>query len=226
MFGRGWMLAFLLGGAVLPYALSSKSSVREALTAPLSVFNKSDDKKSDAKPATGEQPHEHLAAGSSPHPASPKSTAPQPRSAGELPFVPFEQALSWRVSPAWVMGTWPRVTTTLPELELQGYRVSLVSGTAESDIAGSLTYYFDAKQSLQRITFTGSTGDAKRLVQFLMSQHRFQRRLGEDPSMYLYQVEQDGRALSELKIRAASIVRAGSPLSRFETTLEMRRPEE
>jgi hypothetical protein len=44
--------------------------------------------------------------------------------------------------------------------------------------------------------------------------------------MYLYQVEQDGKALSELKIRAASIVRAGSPLSRFETTLEMRRPEE
>lgn len=221
-FGRGWMVFFLLGGAVLPYVLSSKSSIRESLSAPLNAFSKSTpDKKAEPQPGeNAEQPQNGAT------PQTPKSAAPQPRAAGEVPFIPFEQALNWRVTPAWVLGTWPRVTTTLPELDVQGYRVSLVSGTGETDVAGSLTYYFDAKQQLQRLTFQGSTGDARRLVSYLMSQHRFQRRAAEDPSTFLYQVEQDGRALSELKIKAAQIVRAGAPLSRFETSLEMRRPEE
>lgn len=227
MFGRGWMLFFLLGGAVLPYALSSKSSIRETLSAPLNAFNKTSGEKKAEPPADANAAHaSDPAAQQATEPQKPKAAAPQPRAAGEVPFVPFEQALNWRVTPAWVLGTWPRVTTTLPELDVQGYRVSLVSGTGETDVAGSLTYYFDGKQQLQRLTFQGSTGDARRLVTYLMSQHRFQRRMAEDPSTFLYQVEQDGRALSECKIKAASIVRAGAPLSRFETSLEMRRPEE
>ena len=50
------------------------------------------------------------------------------------------------------------------ELDLQGYRVAYVSGTAETDIAGSLSYYFDNTHRLRRIAFNGTTGDARRLV--------------------------------------------------------------
>src|SRR5205085_8416505 len=105
--------------------------------------------------------------------------APLPRTAGEVTVAPFEQALRWEVKPAWVLSTWSRVTTSLPELDLQGYRVAYVSGTAETDIAGSLSYYFDNTHQLRRIEFHGTTGDARRLVQFLISQHRFERRLSE-----------------------------------------------
>jgi hypothetical protein len=124
------------------------------------------------------------------------------------------------------MTTWPRVTTHLAELELQGYRMPLVTGTTETDLAGSLTYYFDAQQRLERLTFNGTTGDARKIVMYLSRQHHFQRHLAkDDPGLYLYQVEQDQQALSEMKIRAAPVVKSGSPYGRFEVSIDMRRPE-
>ena len=73
-------------------------------------------------------------------------------------------ALDGERTSAWVLARWPRVSTRLANLDLQGYRVPLVSGTADGDLAGSLTYYFNSQQRVQRITFIGSTGDARPLV--------------------------------------------------------------
>jgi hypothetical protein len=248
MFGRGYLAMFLVGGAVLPYALSSSSGVHEAITGPWQSLTGTGDKPAAVAQGTAQQltsngtehgaspfvngtdQHQHHAA--PPTNGVPATFASHPAPAGSKPpsgdqrLVPFEHALQWQVTPTWVLSTWPRVTTHLSELETQGYRVTLVSGTTPTDVAGALTYYFDAKQKLQRITFNGTTGDARRLVQFLGSAHQFQRRLLEDPSVYLYQVEEDNRALSELRIKTAPIVRAGATLSRFEVTLVMRRPEE
>ncbi|MCE9604868.1 MAG: hypothetical protein K8U03_08200 [Planctomycetia bacterium] len=222
MFGRGSFLAFLVGGAALPYLLSSGSGVREAITSPLQAVTGTTEKPAVAPHAAAEIHAAGHAAPAAHTAADPAAT--KPVSAHDEKLVPFEQALRWEITPVWVMSTWPRVTTHLSELDAQGYRVTLVSGTAQSDIAGALTYYFDAKQQLQRITFNGTTGDARRLVQFLVTNHRFERRLLDDPSVYLYQVEQDQRALSELKIKTAPIVRASGALSRFEVSLVMRRP--
>jgi len=228
MFGKGTFIAMLLGGAFLPYLLSSGSGVRETIMRPFQSSAGASDKGSGPAaldvPAPAD-PHasalyaSHAAAAGAP-------LTPKPPSIADERLIPFEKALQWQITPTWVLTTWPRVTTQLSELELQGYRVTLVTGTTPTDIAGVLTYYFDAKQVLQRITFNGTTGDARRLVQFLAASHRFERRLLEDPSVYLYQVEQDRRALSELKIKTAPIVRAGGELSRFEVALVMRRPEE
>ncbi len=60
--------------------------------------------------------------------------------------------LRFDVTVEWVMQRWPRVSTGLPYLQLQGYRVPLVTGTKVADLAGSLTYYFNARQQVQRIT--------------------------------------------------------------------------
>lgn len=244
MFGRGYFAMFLIGGAVLPYLLSSGSGVREAITAPFQSFTGTGTQPAaqGTSPQTAlhgnEQAPTQFVNGGHPQPAAPQGTgvpasfASHATPAGSRPtasderLIPFEHALQWQVTPTWVLSTWPRVTTHLAELETQGYRVTLVSGTTSTDVAGALTYYFDAKQKLQRITFNGTTGDARRLVQFLAATHHFERRLLEDPSVYLYQVEEDRRALSELRIKTAPIVRAGATLSRFEVTLVMRRPEE
>lgn len=225
MFGRGWVVFFLAGAALLPYALS-QPTVKQALSSPLQLMSKSIGETKKPTPAATAAPKEAPAKAT---PAGePQLAAVEPRKASSAAaaLIPFEQALRWEAKPAWVLAAWPRVTTELSDLDLQGYRISYVSGTTESDLAGSLTYYFDGAQRLQKLTFTGSTGDAKRLVQFVMSHHHFQRRLGDDPSLYLYQVEQDGQALSEMRIKAAPIVRTGNPLRRFEVSLEMRRPEE
>ena len=224
MNGRFFMIVMLGGAAFLPYLLSKQSPVHDTLTAPLNWVGQAPPEPSGAKLSTEPQ---HGPGGATP--AGGKIAAPQPRTASrsDAPVVPMEQALRWEVTPAWVMSTWPRVTTHLAELDLQGYRMSLVTGTTETDIAGSLTYYFDPQQRLARLTFNGTTGDARRLVTFLNQHHRFQRHLAaDDPGLYLYQVEQDQRALSEMKIRAAPIVKAGNPYGRFEVSLDMRRPEE
>lgn len=235
MFGRGWMVVFLLGAAFLPYLLSSKSAILDAITAPFQSEAKSSTAKTAGDGQSASMPNglapldASAPAGSgsakSGVPARTVSASKEPRKPSDVPLIPLEQSLQWNVKPAWVMSTWPRVTTALPELDLQGYRVSFISGVGETDVAGSLSYYFDSSLSLRKIVFQGSTGDARRLVQFLMSQHRFERRLSDDPSVYLYQVPEDGRALSELRIRTVPIVKSTNPLSRFEVSLEMRRPE-
>lgn len=232
MFGRGWIFFFLLGGALIPYLLSSKSTIRDVLTSPLQMMSKPTGDTTHIEDDAA-APHDalgrHVEQQATSHPveaaAHPQVAAPQIRTTSEVKVVPFEQALRWEVKPAWVLSTWSRVTTALPELDLQGYRVAYVSGTAETDIAGSLSYYFDNTHELRRIEFQGTTGDARRLVQFLTSQHRFERRLSDDPSTYLYQVPGGRTALSEMRIKTAAIVSSGSPLSRFGLTLEMRRPE-
>jgi hypothetical protein len=209
--------------------LSSGSGVREAITSPLQAITGSSDKSAAVNNANAApQGTGDAQASGTPvnHPSHAAPIATRPATSSDQKLVPFEMALQWRITPTWVLSTWPRVTTHLSELETQGYRVTLVSGTTQSDIAGALTYYFDAKQQLQRITFNGTTGDARRLVQFLGATHHFERRLLEDPSVYLYQVEEDHRALSELRIKTAPIVRTGGELSRFELGLVMRRPEE
>ena len=61
-----------------------------------------------------------------------------------LPTPTLAEVLRFDVTVEWVMQRWPRVSTGLPYLQLQGYRVPLVSGTSLRDVAGSLTYYFNA----------------------------------------------------------------------------------
>ena len=218
---RNWFLVFLVGGAVLPYVLSGQSAVREAITSPLKLVSGEE-----AKPAP-QAAQGMPAAGATIAAAPPATSGTKPASsASQEKFVDLEQAFRWEITPAWILGNWPRVTTHLSALDSQGYRVTLITGTGQTDLAGAVTYYFDPQQRLQKMVFHGTTGDAKRLVQFLISRHHFERRLTDDPSVYLYQVEQDGQALSELKIKTAPIVRTTSAYSRFEVSLTMNRPAE
>lgn len=218
---RNWFLVFLVGGAVLPYVLSGQSAVREAITSPLKLVSGEE-----AKPAP-QAAQGMPAVGATIAAAPPATSGTKPASAAsQEKFVDLEQAFRWEITPAWILGNWPRVTTHLAALDSQGYRVTLITGTGQTDLAGAVTYYFDPQQRLQKMVFHGTTGDAKRLVQFLISRHHFERRLTDDPSVYLYQVEQDGQALSELKIKTAPIVRTTSAYSRFEVSLTMNRPAE
>lgn len=87
-----------------------------------------------------------------------------PASADPAGVVPLEEAFRFDLSPQQVASRWPRVTTVAGDPEHLGMRVAYVSGTAPDDVAGSLTYFFDRHHQLQRITFTGLTGDPKRLL--------------------------------------------------------------
>lgn len=84
-----------------------------------------------------------------------------------LPVWDFNEIFNFDITPEWVRRRWKRVSTTSSDVQFSGMRIPLVTGTNSWDLQGSLTYYFDKNQRLQRITFRGWTGDAQKLVQVL-----------------------------------------------------------
>jgi hypothetical protein len=136
----------------------------------------------------------------------------------------FSEVFRWDVTTSWILSRWPRVSAGLSEVERQGYRVPLVTGTATDDLAGSLTYYFNRGQQVERITFLGTTGDSRRLVALLATKFGFVREPNDDPSLFLYRVREGRKVTSELRIKPAHIVRSDAPYSRFEVALLIHRP--
>ena len=206
---RNWFALALSGAVGLPYLFSSSG-----LTGLFSTRPGGSAQAPRSESLLANDPLDHAAAGA-------KGTPPP--SAGATPVVDLHQAFRFDVTTAWVLGHWPRVSAGLAELEMQGYRVPLVTGTKPDDLAGSLTYYFNRRQRVQRITFHGSTGDARRLVALLARQFGFVRELTDDASLFLYQVKEGGKAISELRIKPARIVRSDSPHTRFEVLLVIQR---
>ncbi len=144
--------------------------------------------------------------------------------ADTVPSPSLAEVLNFNVTVDWVLGRWPRVSTGLPYLQLQGYRVPLVTGTGTADVAGSLTYYFNAQQQVQRITLRGTTGDPGVLVALLTGHFRFARRLTNDPGIVLYEaVDPNNQSVGSLKLRSARVIKANQPYTRFEVDLVMDR---
>jgi hypothetical protein len=203
-----------------------------AVGGPVSVFSTSDlvagkGKESATSPnpaafPTGQTPAPSGAGGTGTVPA--ELLAPMP--VDNTPTPSLAQVLRFDLTVESILRQWPRVSTGLPHLQLQGYRVPLVTGSRVSDVAGALTYYFNTQQQVQRITLRGTTGDPGELVSLLVTQYHFARRLTNDPGLVLYEtVDSSSRPAGALKIRSAGIVMANQPNQRFEIDLAMDRPE-
>ena len=136
-------------------------------------------------------------------------------SAGDGASVPVRgvaQVFRFDVTPEWIVRSWPQVSTGLVQMQLQGYRVPLVTGTTENDLAGSLTYYFNAQQQVEQIAFHGTTGDVRYLLGLLGGRHHLVRRLTNDPGLTLYEsVRSDGSPASSVQIRSAPSIKANEP---------------
>jgi hypothetical protein len=134
----------------------------------------------------------------------------------------FGDYIRFDLSPNHVFSTWDRVTTVLSDSNLEGLRVALVTGAQVDDLAGSLTYYFDKQHAVQRITFQGSTGDPRRLVQFITDTYGFQSQPTLDAGLYVSQW--NGKPTSALRIFHAPVVRAEQAHTRYQVQLEINRP--
>lgn len=157
-----------------------------------------------------------------PSPVVPISNSPT----DATPITSLAEVLRFDITVEWVMRRWPRVSTGLPHLQLQGYRVPVITGTSVADLAGSLTYYFNAAQQTQRITLRGTTGDPSALVAVVTNRHHFTRRLTNDPGVVLYEaVDSSNKPTGTLKIRSARVVKSNQPYMRFEVELEMDRAD-
>ncbi len=101
--------------------------------------------------------------------------------------------------------------------------MALVTGTQRTDLAGSLTYLFDASGAAQHISFRGRTADTTRLVQFLTEKYQFQR-MDAPAGEQLYQVRSGNSVYSELRTRPESVLLEESPQGSFGVVLELGRP--
>ncbi len=137
--------------------------------------------------------------------------------------IRFEEVFRLDVNSAWLMARWPRVSTGLAELDLHGYRVSLVTGKREDDLAGALTYYYDKNQVIQKMTFRGVTGDPRRLVHFCTSQYQLEREIISDPAMQVYCSKGMGKRASQLTVRPVHVIRADAPRERFDVEFVLKR---
>jgi hypothetical protein len=145
---------------------------------------------------------------------------------GAIPTPAMSEVFRFDITVEWIMQRWPRVSTGMPYMQLQGYRVPLVTGTQLTDVAGSLTYYFNAQQRVERITFRGTSGDPSMLVALLGERHHFVRRLTNNPGLIVYEsVDSSNHPAGSLKIRSATVVKVDQPYSRFEVELVIDRAE-
>lgn len=141
-----------------------------------------------------------------------------------FPAYDLAEVLRMDVDPAWVYQRWSRKSTALAELDLYGVRVPLVTGTQVDDLAGSLTYYFDVDNKVQRISFRGRTGDARKLIALVTKRYDFRPQQPDMPGEYLYQVRWNGKPTSELRIRPMPVLWASAPHTSFQVELELARP--
>ncbi len=133
---------------------------------------------------------------------------------------------NFEVTPEWILARWPSVSTGLAQLQLEGYRVPLVTGTTQQDLAGALTYYFDAKQRLQRIDFVGFSSDPRPLISLLSDRFHLTRRLANDPGLVVYEAAPVGHGpVSGLQVRIAPL-QPGESFRRYEIDLSLARIEE
>jgi hypothetical protein len=133
----------------------------------------------------------------------------------------FGEVFRFDFSPQAVTQRWPRVSTGLSDPRFQGYRVPLTTGPAESDLAGSLTYYFDSQPKLRRIRFLGTTGNPQRLIQFLARHYGFRRLPSGDARVTTYGVRFPHSGI--LKITTAEVIDRNLASTNYQLDLSLAR---
>lgn len=136
----------------------------------------------------------------------------------------LQEVFRFDVSREWVYQRWARKSTGLAELGLYGVRVPLVTGTQMYDLAGSLTYYFNANGQVERISFSGRTGDTTQLAMLMMQHYGLQPQPTVVVGEQLFQLRSAEHVFSELRTRPAPVLWANSPHDSFSVELQLQRP--
>ena len=134
----------------------------------------------------------------------------------------FREFFRFDATPDWVVQRYPRVSTISGSKELDGYRAPLVTGTGLRDLSGTITYYFDRFQKVQRIQFQGYTGDPQPLVTLMTQYYYFAPKpiLGGQ----LYVVAWNSNPTGVMEITRANVVFSANQANSFKVFLEINQP--
>ncbi len=152
----------------------------------------------------------------------PAGRSDQPTLVGQ-PIHDIREILRFDISPQWVINRFSRVSTVLADLHLEALRVPIVTGTGASDIAGTLTYYFDHKHQLQRVTIHGFTGNPTTLVNS-MTQHYG---LAKEPTLEAGVLTRrwNGQPVHFLRLSHAPVVYSDAVHQKYTVFLELNQPD-
>jgi len=138
----------------------------------------------------------------------------------------LEEAIDFGITPQWILSYFPHVTNVSIDPKLIGYRVPLVTGTKMQDIAGSMTYEFCNRQMLQRMTFVGSTGDAKAIIALVEKRFALVGRETNQPNLFVFEsTDSNGKVRNVLHVEIAPRLDRNSPQTQFQVKLRLFRPD-
>lgn len=205
MFNRSMLLVGLLVAAVVvPYLLLNERLAQAARTGWSGLVGKAENETESLLAQLTARAHDQPIATSAPP-------------------VAIEETFRFDLTPQWVAARWPRVSQVAGERNQLGMRVALVSGTRVDDIAGSLTYYFDEHHQLQRITFTGLTGDPRRLLAAVVTPNGLKSQPTTNAAHYV--AGELGRPSSEVIVRHPLAVTGAAQIPRAEVSVDLRRDD-
>jgi hypothetical protein len=136
--------------------------------------------------------------------------------------IDLREVLRFDIVPGWLPQRFSRVTTVTSNVQMDGLRVPLITGTQPKDIAGTLTYFFDASKALKRINMHGLTGDPTELAN-LMVQY-YQLKPEQSLGGQLFTARWNNRVTSVMQISPAPIIYAGADHSKYIIFLELNQP--
>jgi hypothetical protein len=139
-----------------------------------------------------------------------------------IPVMNFEEIFRFEISKNWIKSRWQRVSTSPGSDGLHGLRVALVTGTNSWDLHGSLTYFFDQNQQVQRITFRGWAGDASQLIKLLTEKFDFKTQ----PTQWagFYRSKNWGRPVGGLLMKDPAVIYSQNPVQQVALILEINNP--
>jgi hypothetical protein len=135
----------------------------------------------------------------------------------------IREVLRFDITPEWVTNRFSRVGTVLADLQLEGLRVPIVTGTRADDVAGTLTYYFDHAHKLQRVMVHGFTGDPARLVNTMTQHYGLSHEATLEAGVFTRRW--NGRPVHFLRLTRAPVVYSDAVHQKYTVFLELNQPD-
>lgn len=138
-------------------------------------------------------------------------------------FISLRELFRTDVTKQWVYTHWARKTTGLADPELFGVRVPVVTGTSMTDLAGSLSYYFNGEGRLDRLRFHGRTADTSQIVAIATRSFGMTPQIPTAPGEQLFQTLVGKKVQNQLRTQPAPVLWATSPHESFVVDFEVNR---
>jgi|694.fasta_scaffold00715_3 hypothetical protein len=123
--------------------------------------------------------------------------------------------LRWDLPRGYLLWQHPNAAIVPTERNLLGYRIPFTTGLQSQDLTGTLTYYFDAKDQLQRMELSAASGNPWPMTQWLLPQFHLQPIASLQPNIRLAILKSREKTQSLLAVATGEAPSASSPHELF-----------